>query len=107
MHIYLAVASEVGLQTNDTLLAEVLGEHVTRTATNTLWVGHFVPIFLSEIYDMRLLSNRVFSCSGKSLGDKNTDTTGGLDLLFGLAGEKTSLDNDWLSWETALAENLK
>ena len=46
--MYLAVGSEVSLQTNDTLLAEVLGEHVTRTAANTLWVGHFVRFCLSE-----------------------------------------------------------
>ena len=46
--MYLAVGSEVSLQTNDTLLAEVLGEHVMRTAANTLWVGHFVRFCLSE-----------------------------------------------------------
>ena len=48
MIVYLAVGSEVSLQTNDTLLAEILGEHVTRTAANTLWVGHFVRFCLSE-----------------------------------------------------------
>ena len=45
--------------------------------------------------------------TGEQLSDENTDTTGSLDLLLGLAGEKTGLDNDWLGWETALAENLK
>merc|ERR1719378_1219737 len=45
--IALAVASKVGLQANDTLLAEVLGEHVARSASDTLWVGHFVRFCLS------------------------------------------------------------
>ena len=44
---------------------------------------------------------------GTELSDENTDTTGSLDLLFSLTGEETSLDDDWLSGETTLAQDLK
>merc|ERR1711892_331736 len=45
--ITLAVAREVRLQANDTLLAEALGEHVTRTASDTFGVRHLVRFLLS------------------------------------------------------------
>ena len=40
--ISLAVAGEIGLESDGSLLAEVLREHVTRSATDTLGVGHCV-----------------------------------------------------------------
>ena len=40
--VSLAVAGEVGLEPDRPLLAEILGEHVTRSATDTLGVGHCV-----------------------------------------------------------------
>ena len=46
--IYLSVTGEVSLQTNCSLLTEVLGEHVTGTTSNTFWVSHFVRFCLSE-----------------------------------------------------------
>jgi len=40
--VSLVVVGEVGLQANDSLLSEVLGEHVSGTPTSTFRVGHFV-----------------------------------------------------------------
>jgi len=45
--ISLSVTGEVSLQTNCSLLTEVLGEHVTGTTSNTFWVCHFVRFCLS------------------------------------------------------------
>jgi hypothetical protein len=41
-----------------------------------------------------------------SLRDKLDNTTGLLDLLFGVFTEVSRTDNEWDLWETALAENL-
>jgi len=40
--VSLVVVGEVGLQANDSLLSEVLREHVSGTPTSTFRVGHFV-----------------------------------------------------------------
>ena len=45
---YLTVTGEVSLQTNCSLLTEVLEEHVTGTTSNTFWVSQFVRFCLSE-----------------------------------------------------------
>ena len=49
---YLVVVGEVGLQANDSLLSEVLGEHVSGTPTSTFRVGHFVRFSIYEKFDI-------------------------------------------------------
>lgn len=41
-----------------------------------------------------------------NLGNKNTSTTGGLNLFFGTTREEASLDDDWLGGQNTLAQNL-
>jgi len=41
------------------------------------------------------------------LGGQNASSTDSLDLLLGLAGEETSLDDDGLLGESSLAKNLE
>ena len=40
------------------------------------------------------------------LGGENASSSDSLDLLFSLAGEETSLHDDWLLGEGTLAKNL-
>ena len=52
-----------------------------------------------------------FHVNGNSMtfnpsGNKNANSTGGIDLCFGLLGEKSSLNNDWNLWKLSLSENL-
>ena len=48
----------------------------------------------------------ILFCS-ECLGNKNTNTTSGLDFFFSLSGEESGLDDDWLSWESSLTEDLE